>query len=244
MPFTRYSFIFMTSLFCVAGCLWLHCSLRLAFSSVTTTGVFRWHGCWGSCYSELSATVQVSVQRRSSVLVLSAPFTRLMWIVPCVWRVSGQRLNNAEGGWCCRLVAPAPSVSSPEREGGELRLEKEWLCVPWEQTSILLEVTHSATLLAKHESNYGGYLGCGCSLFELSAGKQTENFVAVNIRLWKGLVKKSSFFSISAQIIKGRFNFRDNSKCVFIIFSAVYSQRGRSVSRRSYSSTAQHRGCL
>ena len=72
----------------------------VSFSSVTTD-VLRWHNCWRSCYSELSVPVQVSVQ--TGVLVLSAPFMRLMWIVFCAWRVSCQRLNNAEGELCFKL---------------------------------------------------------------------------------------------------------------------------------------------
>lgn len=40
---------------------------------------------------------------QTGVLVLSAPFVRLRWIVLCVWRVSGQGLNNAEGELCFQL---------------------------------------------------------------------------------------------------------------------------------------------
>lgn len=42
-------------------------------------------------------------------------------------------------------------------------------------------------------------------------------------------MRKSYFFSLSAQIINEGKCFPDISRCTFIIFSAVYSQRGRLV---------------
>ena len=95
-----YSFMTSFSVLQAACDCTAHPGVLLFFSPVCADILLR-HNCRGRCCSELSAAVQVSVQTGS--LVPSAPFVRLMWIVFFLWRVSGQRVNNAEGELCFKL---------------------------------------------------------------------------------------------------------------------------------------------
>lgn len=80
--------------------------------------------------------------------------------------------------------------------GKELCLVKGYLCVPREQNKILLERANPPVLLTQCESSSGGYFVPGCSSFIC---RETENCHGQH-RPLKGLLKKSLFFSVSAQI--------------------------------------------
>lgn len=124
---TMHSSVFMTSLFCVATSLWLHCSPKGSYLlfSFATTNVLCCCCCWGSCCSETQKSILSFPWPVSSCCTNRYTYAQMLLLggccgLSCFGGVSGQRVYKRGIVLCSETTDTCRFPASVEAEGTKL----------------------------------------------------------------------------------------------------------------------------